>query len=120
MMYKVFAWISVVLLFYNFSLFPLRRILRRYKGAQKFLVFGSKLHRFTGVLLLITGAIHGYLALGTIALHTGSLLWSGVLLLFIYYLLRKQLKRRWLILHRFTDFIVVGWFFVHFFFPWLL
>jgi len=119
MAYKVFAWISVILLFYNFSLFPLRRILKRYKGAQKFLAFGSKLHRFTGFALLTTGALHGYLALGRIALHTGWLLWTGVLLLFVYYLLRKQLKKRWILFHRFTDFLVVGWFFVHFFYPWL-
>jgi len=113
-MYRVFAWISVALLFYNFSLFPLRRIFRRHKGAQKFLTFISKLHRFTGFLLLTTGAIHGYLVLGVIALHTRWLLWSGVLLLSVYYLLKKTLKRRWLILHRLTDFFVVVWFFVLF------
>lgn len=119
MSYKIFAWISVALLFYNFSLFPLRRILRRHKGAQRFLIFGSKLHRFTGITLLFTGAIHGYLALGQITLHTGWLLWLGVLLLFVYYLLRKWMKKVWLKLHRFTDLAVVAWFFVHFFLPWL-
>lgn len=119
MIYKVLAWVSVVLLFYNFSLFPLRRLLKNVKSARKYLSYGSKIHRFTGVALLMTGIIHGYLALGTIRFHTGLLLWSGVVLLFAYYLLRKFLKKRWLILHRYTDFIVLGLFFIHFFFPWL-
>ncbi|MGB9790296.1 MAG: hypothetical protein ACPLTP_06680 [Thermotoga caldifontis] len=120
MSYKIFAWISVALLFYNFSLFPLRRILKRFERARSFLKIGSRIHRFSGFALLVTGAIHGYLALGRIQLHTGTLLWLGVVLLSIYYLLRRPLKKHWLVLHRFTDFIVIAWFFVHFFFPWLI
>ncbi len=120
MAYKIFAWLSVVLLFYNFSLFPLRRILKGVKSARKFLRIGSILHRYTGLALIITGFTHGYLALGAFEIHTGWILWFGINLLFLYYLLRKILKRRWVFLHRYTDFLVVGWFFVHFFLPWLL
>lgn len=120
MTYKILAWTSVVLLFYNFSLFPLRRLLKRFTWSKKFLSYGSKIHRFTGVALLFSGAIHGYLALGSIALHTGFLLWLGILTLFTFYLLRKLLKRKWLTMHRWTDFAVIAMFFVHFFFPWLI
>lgn len=120
MSYKIFAYVSVALLFYNFSLFPLRRVLKRFEWARSFLMVGSKIHRYTGISLIITGALHGFLALGRIQLHTGTLLWLGVVVLFTYYLLRKSLKRYWLVLHRVTDFIVIIWFFVHFFFPWLI
>ncbi|MEN3008631.1 hypothetical protein [Pseudothermotoga sp.] len=120
MMYKILAWTSVVLLFYNFSLFPLRRLLKKFSWSKRFLFYGSKIHRFTGIALLFTGSIHGYLALGTVKLHTGSLLWLGILTLFSIYLFRKILKRKWLSIHRWTDFIVIAMFFVHFFFPWLI
>lgn len=118
--YKIFAWISVVLLFYNFSLFPLRKIMRNVKGARKFLKIGSLLHKYTGLALIITGFIHGYLALGIFIFHTGWILWFSIILLFAYYLLRKVFKRKWMYLHRYTDFLVLGWFFVHLFLPWLL
>lgn len=119
MTYKVFAWISVVLMFYNFSLFPLRRLLKNVKPARSFLRYMSKTHRFTGIGLVVTGITHGYLALGSITLHTGLVLWLGVVLLFMYYLFRKILKKRWLIFHRYTDLLVIVLFFIHFFFPWL-
>ncbi len=117
--YKAFAWISAVLLFYNFSLFPLRRLFRKNKNAAKFLRYGSIVHRYTGIALLITAITHGYLALGGLYWHTGLLLWLGVVVLFAYYLLRKIMRRRWLLLHRYTDFVVIGLFFLHFFFPWI-
>lgn len=119
MMYKILAWVSVVFLFYNFSLFPLHRLLKNAKFARKFLLYSSKIHRFTGFTLIITGISHGYLALGTIKFHTGFVLWLGIVLLFSYYLLRKFLRRRWLIFHRYTDFAVIVMFFIHFFIPWL-
>lgn len=119
MMYKIFAWISVVLLFYNFSLFPMRRIFKNFRTMKKFLQYGSKIHRFTGFILMATGILHGYLALGRITFHTGFILWLGIVLLFVYYLLRKFLKKRWVIFHRYTDFVVIVLFFIHFFVPWL-
>jgi hypothetical protein len=78
------------------------------------------MHVYTGILLLVVSFIHGYLALGKIQLHTGWLLWFGLLFTFIGFLFKSKIGKKWVIFHRFLGFILVGLFFLHKFFPWII
>ena len=40
----------------------------------------KKIHKPLGVIFLTLGLIHGYLALGTFRIHSGSLLWVSLLI----------------------------------------
>lgn len=77
------GFINVVLLILLLSPFLLRRtnkyifknknkILKKYAG-----VF-SKYHMYFGFTLLVTAFLHGYMALATIRMHSGYILWLWV------------------------------------------
>jgi len=124
MVYKVLGTISAILLFLQMSLFVLRRA---YKYLPKkpnwfppILKFLKSAHIYTGIALLIIGFIHGYFALGTIKLHTGLILWMGILFAFLGFLFKNKFGKKWIVYHRTLGFILIGLFFLHYFFPWLI
>ncbi|QAV32547.1 hypothetical protein SAMN04488510_11754 [Fervidobacterium changbaicum] len=124
MTYQILGITSAVLLFFQISLFVFRRI---YKYLPKkptwfplILKFLRRAHVYTGIALLIVGFIHGYLALGTIRLHTGLILWLGILLAFVGFLFKNKVGKKWIFYHRIMGFVLIALFFVHYFFPWLL
>ena len=88
------------------SPFILRRINKYFynnknKLISKILVYLSKFHRYFAIILSITAFIHGYLALGTIKLHTGYILWVLVLIQAIIGNLAKIFKKPYLFnIHR--------------------
>ncbi|MDF2616725.1 MAG: hypothetical protein K0Q47_1380, partial [Sedimentibacter sp.] len=47
---------------------------------KKTVTYLAKAHKYFGFVLLITAFVHGYMALGTIRLHTGVILWVWVLI----------------------------------------
>jgi len=123
-LFRVLGEISAVLLFVQISLFVVRRI---YKYLTKKPVFLMKLmkilgkaHIYTGVSLLVIGFIHGMLALGKITLHTGWLLWFGILFSFIGFLMKNKIGKKRIVFHRTLGFVLIGLFFLHKFFPWIL
>lgn len=65
-------------------------------------------HRHAGRTILITGLIHGYLALGGFRLHPGLLLYSLILLNVIFILLFKKTKKKVLVnLHKYFPALIV-------------
>lgn len=88
---------------------------------KKLLKIAKKYHQYLGFLFIIVAPIHGYLALGRIALHTGTILYLSILVMFIIYLLGKaKLLKKWVPIHRAWAFVVVGLFIVHLVSPWLI
>ncbi|HHU49670.1 MAG TPA: hypothetical protein GXZ37_08130 [Clostridiales bacterium] len=76
----------------------------------------SKIHPFIGVTLMITGFLHGYMALGSIRLHTGYLTWFLVLVLFAIRIWGSLSKDRyWLVLHRAIALLLVVSLLLHIF-----
>jgi len=67
----------------------------------------------------VLGFIHGYLALGTIKLHTGLILWMGILFAFLGFLFKNKVGKKWIVYNRIFGFILIGLFFLHYFFPWI-
>lgn len=94
---------------------------KQYPLLKKFLLFTKKYHRYLGFVFIVVAPIHGYLALGRISLHTGTLLYLSILVMFLLYLLGKaKLLKKWVVLHRTWAFVVVGLFFIHYLWPWLI
>ncbi len=103
---RILGWFNIALVGVSFLPFLLRRF-RKYvlkkpnKHLNAILKFLSKIHPFIGITLLITSFLHGYLALGTIKLHTGYVAWFLVLVMFSIRVWGKVSKSRyWMSLHR--------------------
>jgi hypothetical protein len=81
----------------------------------------SQAHRLTGIALIISGITHGILALGGFfSLHTGTLLWVSILVIFALYLVGKaRLLKKWLLFHRIADMCFWGLLILHLTNPWL-
>lgn len=78
----------------------------------------KKIHRPAGMLLAVVALVHGYLALGSLRLHTGTLLY---VLMFITMALGaafySKKKKQLLSLHRALALGTVVLLAVHYFFP---
>jgi len=96
-MITVLGWSGVVLLFVLGTHYVLRKLAKSsltYHGTFKQLSkLSKKIHPFIGILLLAIGLLHGNMALGRLVLHTGTILWSSVLVMFLLIVLFKSLKK---------------------------
>ena len=104
-----FAWISIALLIFT----ALKYITRR-SGNYSINSFFRKYHIGAGLLMIITGFLHGIFSGNEITttfedmqiaskfftLNLGTVCFIVTLFLWITYLLRRQLKKRWMIFHR--------------------
>ncbi|TYB81559.1 MAG: hypothetical protein FXF54_14575 [Kosmotoga sp.] len=124
------GWLNLSLLSFNSALLILRIMVRlkiNKKARKKIgmaLSFFRKLHPWTGSTLLITSFLHGYLALNfDIAIHTGTLVFFGVLAQFIVFVLGKTVKRfkyKWIRVHGLLMFLTWMFLLVHLIAPWSL
>ncbi len=123
MPYSILGWVStglLALLILPYLLVQINKafIKGKNKGLLKVIRFLRKLHKPTGIVLLLVAAYHGYLALGSIRLHTGIVLFLFVLATVVlggsfYRLKDKKLLK----LHRVLSLMTIVMFFIHFFFP---
>lgn len=104
-----FAWISIALL-----IFTALKYITRISGKYSINRFFRKYHILAGTLMIITGFLHGIFAGNEITttfkdmqiaskfftLNLGTAAFIVTLFLWLTYLLRKQLKKRWMIFHR--------------------
>jgi F0F1-type ATP synthase membrane subunit c/vacuolar-type H+-ATPase subunit K len=104
-----FAWISIALL-----IFTALKYIARKSGNYSLNRFFRKYHILSGILMIITGLLHGIFAGNDInstfedmqiapklfTLNLGTACFIITLFLWTTYLLRRQLKKRWIIFHR--------------------
>ncbi len=135
-MYIGFAWLTVALAVWNFLLFLVRRVWKLWRKRQTatekkiqprwlkiLLTVLQKSHPLTGLLMVVTGILHGYLALGqSLMMHTGLLLWIGIIALLSIRLMGLVWKsfRKWRIIHIGLDFLFWGLLILHLTQPWLI
>ncbi len=103
-MYSILGWVNATLLVLILLQFLLNYSNRKFfktdnvtfKKVQKLF---KTIHKPLGVALAILGPIHGYLALGSFRLHTGSLLYLSLMITAIlggsFYRLRKRVFFLW-------------------------
>lgn len=84
----------------------------------KVLKFFRKLHKPLGIVLIILGVSHGYMALESLSLHTGTLFYSSILITGIlggsFYRLKKRELFIW---HKRMAVVTVFLLLLHLFFP---
>lgn len=122
-MYKVLGWINGVLLLIILMQFLLNFTNRKFfrtdnKIFKKVQKIFKDIHKPLGIVLGITGPIHGYLALGGFRLHSGSLLYLSLLITAIlggsFFKLKKRVFFIW---HRRFAALTVFLLLVHLIFP---
>ena len=117
--------LNVILLLYLIS-FPIileinKRMLKgKNKKFNRIIKMGRRVHPIVGIVLILSGALHGYLKMGgQFVFHTGSLLLMGLMLNgvlgFIY---KKKKKKIFALFHRLLGFTIIGLFLLHYFKPW--
>lgn len=124
-MYKFFGYLNILLLLIILSPFFLRMINQKavHSKSPKFLKVLKilrKLHKPAAVLFIINIAVHGWLALGTIAFHTGTVTAASFLITGIVGFLFYRMHKKGLIkAHRFLALFSIILLIMHLLFPWL-
>lgn len=125
-MYQILGYVNVALLVIITAPYWLKKLnlwLFHWKGKayQQAIKFLRKLHKPLGIALVLLAILHGYLALGTFRLHTGSLAWIMLLITAVFggafYRLKKAPLFKW---HKAFALIVVLFTALHLLLPGLL
>lgn len=135
-MVSTLGWLNVILLILVAQIYTLKKIMIAINTSeskikdiiavvpwQKIYKFWRMLHPFMGLLTLVIGSYHGYLALGGLRLHTGSLVLTNLFLLAIVGgILFKSisLKNRMRFIHRSLALLLIATFLIHYFWPALI
>lgn len=109
-----FAWISVLLTAALCIIYVLRISIKASKGSPAWLVSINnslrKHHKLLGILLVVTGFVHGYFSSDKIlSLNLGTVAWVVSILLGINWMARKALSKYkgWIFYHRFLTLVFV-------------
>lgn len=109
------AWVSVLLVFLLSVIYILRMMVRSKcsmcKSLDKINKFLRKHHKIMGILLVITGLIHGLFSSEKVwSLNIGTMSWVVSILLGINWMVRKSLGKYkgWMYYHRLLTAIFVG------------
>jgi uncharacterized protein with FMN-binding domain len=102
-----FAWISVILTIILGVIYILRKLIVKTKGENTVLVSLNKVlrkhHKLIGIILVLTGFIHGYFSSEKIlSFNLGTVAWVVSILLGLNWMARKALSKYkgWIYYHR--------------------
>ena len=122
-MYRILGYVNIMLLITVTSPYWLRRFNQRFFTEKK-PAFASwikrlrKIHKPLGVSLVLLSLLHGYLALGSLRLHTGSVAWVMILIVVIlgglFYKKKKAVFFTW---HKRAALIMVLFVLLHLWVP---
>jgi uncharacterized protein with FMN-binding domain len=101
------AWISVLLMIILSVIYILGKLTIRSKGKSKHLISLNRIlrkhHKLLGMILVITGLVHGYFSSDSIlSLNLGTVAWIVSILLGLNWMARKALSKYkgWIYYHR--------------------
>lgn len=121
-MYKILGWTNAIVTLILLLPFSLQAILKKKEGALYSITkFLRKAHRVLGILILITIAVHGIMALGSFSLHTGTIAGIAFVVTALVGMLFVLMKKKQIYkTHRILAFIYVCIVIVHLLMPSLL
>jgi len=124
-MVEVLGWLNIGLIILMGTIYPIKKIYLKNKSHGVFSIYRKTrlLHPILGLIIVVIGLTHGYLALGTLRLHTGSLLVTTIIVMgCVTSLGRKQLlfKKSWIKIHRSLVPILFIFIILHIFFRSLI
>lgn len=126
MNFRLLGQISALLLLIQILPYTLNFLNRKFfktksPGFRTLMKWLRKTHKYTGALLVLIAAIHGFMVLGSFRLHTGTLLYLLVIVTALAgYGFHVKKKKEILQMHRLLAGIMVLLFFLHYFAPWAL
>lgn len=100
-----FAWLPAVLILLLSVIYPLRLYIRRKQLPPNNLIFKvnkllRKVHKKLGVLAIALTFLHCRISSQKLGMNTGTICLVFLIFLWCTYIFRKQLKRKWIVLHR--------------------
>lgn len=122
-MYAILGILSLIFLIGAVMPYLVRSINRRlFKGKNKFLIqcgkWLRKIHKPFGTGMVVVAMIHGYMAMGALRLHTGTLAWfMCVVTAILGVLFYKKKKAVYFVWHKRAALCTVILTAVHLFFP---
>lgn len=115
-----FAWISVILTIALSIIYFLRKLIQKSKDKSSHLLainkFLRKHHKLLGILLVVTGLIHGFFSSESIlSLNLGTLAWIVSILLGVNWMFRKAFSKYkgWIYYHRILTLLFILTIFLH-------
>lgn len=103
-MYSVLGWLNVIILGVILSPYVLSFLNRKFFKTQNNVFKNTvkvlrRLHKPLGLAIAVLAIVHGYLALGGLRLHTGSLLYLSIFITALlggsFYKLKKRALFKW-------------------------
>lgn len=100
-----FAWLPAVLILLLSVIYPLRLYIRQKQLPPNNLIFKvnkllSKVHKELGVLAIALTFLHCRISSQKLGMNIGTICLVFLIFLWCTYIFRKQLKRKWIVLHR--------------------
>jgi uncharacterized protein with FMN-binding domain len=109
-----FAWISIILTVILSAIYVLRKLIGKSKGKNAYLLVLNKSlrkhHKLLGILLVVTGLIHGYFSSESIlSFNLGTVAWILSILLGLNWMARKKLSKYkgWIYYHRILTLVFI-------------
>jgi cytochrome b561 len=124
-MYEILGWINAILLLFMATMFPIRYLIKNKHNKNVIPIYRvfRKLHPLVGILIIVIGMIHGYLALGRFKIHSGSILITAIVISAIIAYSKdkiKYLKRNWRNIHKILGILIIFLFVMHLTFPYYI
>jgi hypothetical protein len=122
-MYSILGWLNVVILGVLVTPYVLNFANRKFlkfknKSLKNIVKVFRKFHKPLGLTLAVVAIVHGYLALGSLRIHTGSLLYLSVIITAAFGGSFYKLKKRVLFkMHKIFAGISILLLLLHLFYP---
>lgn len=123
MNYALLGWLSVIVFGVVLAPYVLNWFNRNYlktknKNFSKVLKFLRKLHKPFGIALIVLGIVHGFMALGSLRLHTGTLFYLAIVITgFLGGSFYRLKKRELFVWHKRAAALAFVLFLLHYFVP---
>lgn len=124
-MYAFLGWVNVALIASMGLILPLRAQYLKTKDKKTLALYQRvrKGHPVVGGAIILLGLVHGYMSLGAIRLHTGTLIVLVLALMALVALVGSRwqpLKKHWRALHRNMGLTLWVFIFLHIFYRSLI
>lgn len=113
-----FAWLPTVCILLLIIIYPLRIYCKSKKLSKKHIIFRTnkclrKIHKPLGIITIVFTFIHCRFSSQKLGLNIGTICLCFLLVLFVTYIFRKQLKKYWLLLHRLVTVLLIAALILH-------
>ncbi len=122
-LWQIMGWLNVILVVLMGAIYPVKEKMRTNKKLIPLYRKMRIIHPVVGVLMILVGSIHGYVALGEISLHSGSLILLALIAMALIALAGQKIKafkKGWRKVHRTLGILVFLLVLAHLIFPWWL